>query len=143
MLLLLFSRISFNFISWKVISWPDHTFVLSPPTHLLVLQSTLVRVLNAFQQLIRREVWRILFWIGAWLERGGQFLEWKGTDFLEITIKSFTSPPLFDLFFMCKLKDVIFYFIVPCYFSITFLASFVLLKIFLIASYFINSLFSV
>ena len=37
--------------------------------------------------------------------KGGQFLEW-GSGFLQITIKNVASQLLFDLVFMCRLKDV-------------------------------------
>ena len=39
------------------------------------------------------------------MEKQGQFLE-RGSGFLEIAITIFLSQLLFDLLFMCRLKDV-------------------------------------
>ena len=52
-------------------------------------------------------IWRFSFGGRAWWERGGQFLEGEGSEVLEIANINFISLFLFDLLFMCRLKDVV------------------------------------
>ena len=61
----------------------------------------------------------------------------RSSGFSEIVITNFISRLLFDLLFMYRLKDVVLFVI----FHSKFLASFILLEVFLIVSYFSNSLF--
>ena len=63
---------------------------------------------------------------------GKGVVSWSGL--LGFYITPFTSLLIFDLLFMCKLKDVVSIAIFSCFY-------FIFLKVFLIVFYFINCLF--
>ena len=63
-----------------------------------------ITFLSTFQQ--QKGLFRVFFWRG-FDGKGGQIFRGEDSRFLERAIINFTSRPLFDLLFTCRMKDVV------------------------------------